>query len=94
LASQSASLWPSDMLSWGTGVIGAIRSMLRNSIFVRVRMALTILAAVIVVTVTTSAVRPIQALAQSGGVIRDIRVVGNSRIEPETVRSYLTFTAG
>ncbi len=68
--------------------------MLRKSIIGGVRAALTIVAAVMVVTVMASAIRPVEALAQSGGVIRDIRVVGNSRIEPETVRSYLTFTAG
>ncbi len=34
------------------------------------------------------------AQAQSGGVIRDIRVTGNRRVEPETVRSYLKFTIG
>ena len=33
------------------------------------------------------------ALAQ-GNVIRDIRVTGNRRVEPETVRSYLRFNAG
>lgn len=34
-----------------------------------------------------------EAVAQ-GVVIRDIRVVGNKRVEPETVKSYLTFSAG
>jgi outer membrane protein insertion porin family len=34
-----------------------------------------------------------QAQAQ-GGVIREIQVVGNRRVEPETVRSYLKFNAG
>lgn len=34
------------------------------------------------------------AYAQSGGVIREIRIVGNTRIAPETVRSYLTFNVG
>jgi outer membrane protein insertion porin family len=32
--------------------------------------------------------------AHAQGVIQDIRVEGNKRVEPETVRSYLTFTAG
>jgi outer membrane protein insertion porin family len=67
--------------------------MLRKSIIVRVRAALTLLVAVMMVTVTAAAVQT-KAFAQSGPVIRDIRVVGNSRIEPETVKSYLTFTAG
>lgn len=35
-----------------------------------------------------------EAYAQSGSVIREIRVVGNKRIAPETVRSYLTFNQG
>ncbi len=82
------------MLSWGTGVIGATISMLRTSIIRRVHVALTILAAVMTVTVTGAAIQSTEAFAQSGTVIRDIRVVGNSRIEPETVRSYLTFTPG
>ena len=68
--------------------------MLRKSIIGRVRAALTILAAVIMVTVTAATVHSTEAFAQSGTVIRDIRVEGNSRIEPETVRSYLKFTAG
>jgi outer membrane protein insertion porin family len=34
------------------------------------------------------------AYAQSGPAIRQIRVVGNKRIAPETVRSYLTFGEG
>ena len=32
--------------------------------------------------------------AHAQGVIRDIQVVGNRRVEPETVRSYLDFTLG
>jgi outer membrane protein insertion porin family len=35
-----------------------------------------------------------KAYAQSGAVIRDIRVTGSKRIEPETVKSYLTFSVG
>ena len=34
------------------------------------------------------------ATAQAQGAIRDIRVVGNRRVEPETVRSYLQFSVG
>jgi outer membrane protein insertion porin family len=68
--------------------------MLRKSIIGRVHAALTILAAVLTVTVTAVTIQPMEALAQSGAVIRDIRVEGNSRIEPETVRSYLKFTVG
>jgi len=57
------------------------------------RLALNIFAAVIMVTITAAATRPSEAFAE-GAVIRDIRVVGNKRIEPETVRTYLTFTPG
>ena len=82
------------MLSWGTGVIGAIRSMLRTIIISRVHTALIILAAVIAVTITAGPMLSTGAFAQGGPAIRDIRVVGNRRIEPETVKSYLTFTPG
>ncbi|WP_434017361.1 outer membrane protein assembly factor BamA [Methyloceanibacter sp.] len=34
------------------------------------------------------------AFAQSAGPIQNIRVIGNKRVEPETVRSYLTFASG
>jgi outer membrane protein insertion porin family len=82
------------MLSWGTGVTGATGSMLRKSILGRLEIALLILAAVVTVTITGAATTSTEAFAQNGQVIREIRVVGNKRIEPETVRSYLTFTAG
>ncbi|MDX2265706.1 MAG: outer membrane protein assembly factor BamA [Hyphomicrobiales bacterium] len=36
---------------------------------------------------------PTEAHAQ-GGVIRDIRVVGNKRVEPETIKTYLTLSVG
>ena len=39
-------------------------------------------------------ITPGHAYAQSGPVIREIRVTGNMRIAPETVRSYLTFNQG
>ncbi len=35
-----------------------------------------------------------KAYAQSGPVVRQIRIVGSKRIEPETVKSYLTFSEG
>ncbi len=68
--------------------------MLRMSISSGVRLALTIFAAVITVTITAAAIKSTEALAQSGPVIRDIKVTGNRRIEPETVRSYLTLNVG
>ena len=68
--------------------------MLRMSISRRVRLALTFLAAVMTVTVTAAAFKSTEVFAQGGPVIRDIKVTGNKRIEPETVKSYLNFTAG
>src|SRR6476661_7351426 len=50
-------------------------------------LALSALAAIEPVTLSTT------AFAQSS-VIRDIRVAGNRRVEPETVRSYLRFSVG
>src|SRR4026207_1979290 len=35
-----------------------------------------------------------ESSAYAQGVIQDIRVEGNKRVEPETVRSYLTFSTG
>jgi outer membrane protein insertion porin family len=81
------------MLCWGTGVTGAIDSMLRRSTTRGLSFALLILAAVTGVTFGGAALTADGAYAQ-GVVVRDIRVVGNRRIEPETVRSYLTFTVG
>ncbi len=82
-----------EMLWWGSGVIGATRSMLRTSITRRVHAALVILATVMTVTITVGTIHSTEAYAQ-GAVVRDIRVVGNKRIEPETVKTYLTFTPG
>ncbi|MGA7329009.1 MAG: outer membrane protein assembly factor BamA [Rhodomicrobium sp.] len=80
------------MLSWRTGVMGAIRSMVRKGIVARVRAALTLFAAAAMVTIASAGVEATVAHAQ--GVIRDIQVTGNSRIEPETVKNYLKFTPG
>jgi outer membrane protein insertion porin family len=49
---------------------------------------------VITVTIAAGTIYSTEVFAQGGGVIRDIRVVGNKRIEPETVKSYLKFTPG
>ncbi|MBJ7534898.1 outer membrane protein assembly factor BamA [Rhodomicrobium vannielii ATCC 17100] len=57
-------------------------------------MTLVLFAAAMTVTVTAGAIYSTEVFAQGGGVVRDIKVVGNRRIEPETVKSYLTFTAG
>lgn len=68
--------------------------MLRMSKTRDIILALKIVAAVMMVNVTTAIVEPNEVLAQSGPVVREIRVVGNRRVEPETVKSYLTFTVG
>ena len=46
------------------------------------------------VSVTGTLIAATTATAQAQGVIRQIRVDGNRRVEPETVRSYLDFTVG
>jgi outer membrane protein insertion porin family len=52
--------------------------------------AVALLALIVVEPVVYSA-RPVEAQT---GVIREIRVVGNRRVEPETVRTYLRFSIG
>jgi outer membrane protein insertion porin family len=68
--------------------------MLRMSTLGGILLALKMIAAVMTVTVTTAITNPTTVAAQGGVVVRDIRVVGNRRVEPETVRSYLTFAVG
>ncbi len=58
-----------------------------------VRLTLTIALAVTAVTIAL-AFKPVTAFAETGSVIRTITVMGNSRIEAETVKSHLTFAAG
>ncbi len=55
-------------------------------------MVLALVMAVPAVVVSTAFVAVTEASAQ--GAIRDIRVVGNRRVEPETVRTYLKFSVG
>jgi len=57
------------------------------------RLSLLIALAVPAVALGDLAANTAPAHAQ-GVIIRDIRVVGNRRVEPETVRSYLQFTVG
>jgi outer membrane protein insertion porin family len=68
--------------------------MLRKSMTRGFILALEIVAAVMMVTVTSAIVKPGEVYAQGGAVIREIRVTGNRRVEPETVKSYLTFSVG
>jgi outer membrane protein insertion porin family len=51
-------------------------------------------AVALIVPVVTSLVLLPSPLQAQGSVIREIRVDGNRRVEPETVRSYLRFNAG
>ena len=57
------------------------------------RLVLSLAAANFAVTPLTSIAAAPAAHAQ-GVVVRDIQVVGNRRVEPETVRSYLQFNVG
>ena len=56
--------------------------------------ALVLFAAIPFTAVLGIAIGGPVAYAQSGAVIRTIRVEGNRRVEPETVRSYLQFSPG
>ncbi len=58
------------------------------------RFALSIVLAVAAAVFANAAFGPRAALAQEGAVIRTIKVTGNSLIEPETVKSRLTFSPG
>ncbi len=58
------------------------------------RFALSIVLAVASAAFANAAFAPRAALAQEGAVIRTIKVMGNSLIEPETVKSRLTFSVG
>jgi outer membrane protein insertion porin family len=48
----------------------------------------------VVVAPAATAVVPLSTPAFAQGVVREIRVEGNRRVEPETVRSYLQFSVG
>ena len=58
--------------------------------FVRVML----IASVVLSSASVVFVTSFQTPAYAQGVVRDIRVTGNRRVEPETVRSYLEFTVG
>ncbi len=45
-------------------------------------------------TIASAALPSSRAFAQSGPLIREIKITGTSRIEPETVKAHLTFAAG
>ncbi len=56
--------------------------------------AVSIVLAVAAAVIASAAFGPRAALAQEGAVIRTIKVTGSSRIEPELVKSRLTFSEG
>ena len=58
------------------------------------KLIVCLLVAVCMWSEAISLFQPNYAYAQSGPVIRDIRIVGNTRIAPETVKSYLAFNVG
>lgn len=68
--------------------------MLQMSISSKVRLALTSVAVAMTITFASAAFQSTVATAQSGSVIRDIKVTGNKRLEPEAIKSYLAFKAG
>jgi len=80
--------------SWGTGVTGAIKPMLRTAMNSLKSIACLLVAACVLTGGLATSLSVKSAYAQSGAVIQDIRVTGNKRIAPETVRSYLTFNVG
>ncbi|MEO1206215.1 MAG: outer membrane protein assembly factor BamA [Pseudomonadota bacterium] len=62
-------------------------------------MSLGSLATLVWVALSSTTLFTLQAattpsVAQAQGIVRDIQVTGNRRVEPETVRSYLQFTVG
>ena len=67
-------------------------SQFRIMSFGGMRLVLRLAFALPVVFAATFVALPASAYAQ--GVVRDIRVEGNRRVEPETVRSYLQFSVG
>lgn len=73
---------------------GQIRIMLKLRIRIPggVRAALLLIAASLGTVAAMGVAAPVPAYAQV--VVRDIQVVGNRRVEPETVRTYLQFTVG
>jgi outer membrane protein insertion porin family len=75
----------SDHAFWSAAMMSRIGNRIRNSAFC---MALG------AVALTTPSIAPSPAAAQAQGVVRDVVVVGNRRIEPATIQSYLTIGPG
>ena len=67
-----------------------VRQVLARGLFA----ALLVLSAVPLSLIASVSLGRLSAYAQDSGAIKSIRVEGNKRVEPETVRSYLTFSSG
>ncbi len=81
------------MMSCRAGVRSAVAPRLSKSTGQRVLSGLAVLIA-IVAMLAVAALGSADAQAQGGAMIREIQVTGTQRIEPETVKHYLTLKAG
>src|SRR5215210_414324 len=78
----------------GIGVEGTTPVMVRSWL-ARGLSAVLLATSVVALSLAMSAsLGDLSAYAQSAGTVRAIRVEGNKRVEPETVRTYLTFNVG
>ncbi|MEJ2116766.1 MAG: outer membrane protein assembly factor BamA [Alphaproteobacteria bacterium] len=77
----------------GVGETGAEEPMLRTAM-IKIKVLAFMLVAACALSGGIEAIGVSEAHAQSGPVVRTIKVVGNKRIAPETVRSYLPFQKG
>ncbi len=87
-----ASFGPRASAAAGIGFEGKTPVMVRWTFARGLLAALLVLSSVPLSLGLSAGLGDLSAHAQ--GVIQSIRVEGNKRVEPETVRSYLTFTAG
>jgi len=67
-----------------------VRQVLARGLFA----VLLVLSAVPLSLIASASLGGLSAYAQDSGAIKSIRVEGNKRVEPETIRSYLTFSSG
>jgi outer membrane protein insertion porin family len=89
--------WPLSILgaaSTGIGVEGTTPVMVRSWLARGLFAALLAAGAVVLSLGMSASLGELSAYAQSTGAVTAIRVEGNKRVEPETVRTYLTFNVG
>jgi len=67
-----------------------VRQVLARGLFA----VLLVLSAIPLSLIASASLGGLSAYAQDSGAIKSIRVEGNKRVEPETIRSYLTFSSG